>query len=116
VHELSIAMSILDVAGEEAQRLGVEVLAVRLKLGPLSGVVKEALLSAYDLAREDSLLPKSDLIIEEMPIIVHCPSCRKDVPAESIQQMCCSICGTATPEVVSGRELEVTGLEVRDHL
>ena len=51
MHELSIAMSILDVAGEEAQRLNAKVIAIRLKLGPLSGVVKEALLSAYDLAR-----------------------------------------------------------------
>jgi hydrogenase nickel incorporation protein HypA/HybF len=114
MHELSIAMSILDVAGEEAERRGVKVLAVRLKLGPLSGVIKEALLSAYEMAREDSLLPESELIIEEVPIVVHCPSCEKDVPAESIQQICCSICGTPTPDVISGRELEVTGLEVRD--
>jgi hydrogenase nickel incorporation protein HypA/HybF len=114
MHELSIAMSILDVAGEEAERRGVQVLAVRLKLGPLSGVIKEALLSAYDMAREDSLLPESELIIEEVPIVVHCPNCEKDVPAESIQQICCSVCGTPTPDVVSGRELEVTGLEVRD--
>jgi hydrogenase nickel incorporation protein HypA/HybF len=114
MHELSIAMSILDVAGEEAERRGVQVLAVRLKLGPLSGVIKEALLSAYEMAREDSLLPESELIIEEVPIVVHCPNCEKDVPAESIQQICCSICGTPTPDVVSGRELEVTGLEVRD--
>jgi hydrogenase nickel incorporation protein HypA/HybF len=114
MHELSIAMSILDVAGEEAERRGVQVLAVRLKLGPLSGVIKEALLSAYEMAREDSLLPESELIIEEVPIVVHCLNCERDVPAESIQQICCSICGTPTPDVVSGRELEVTGLEVRD--
>ena len=41
MHELSIAMSILDVAEEEAERQGgARVVAVHLKLGPLSGVVQ----------------------------------------------------------------------------
>ena len=43
MHELSIALSILDLAAEEAGRRGGRVVAVHLKLGPLSGVVKEAL-------------------------------------------------------------------------
>ena len=43
VHELSIALSILDVAEEEMERRGnVPVEAIYLKVGPLSGVVKEA--------------------------------------------------------------------------
>jgi Zn finger protein HypA/HybF involved in hydrogenase expression len=41
MHELSIALGILDVAGEEAQRHGGRVAAIHLKLGPLAGVVKE---------------------------------------------------------------------------
>jgi hydrogenase nickel incorporation protein HypA/HybF len=59
MHELSIALSILDVATEEAARRSGRVLAVHLKLGPLAGVVKEALLSAYDLAREGTPLGPS---------------------------------------------------------
>jgi hydrogenase nickel incorporation protein HypA/HybF len=57
MHELSIALSIIDAACEEAERhAGARVVAVHLKLGPLSGVVKEALVSAYELAREGSPL------------------------------------------------------------
>jgi hydrogenase nickel incorporation protein HypA/HybF len=115
MHELSIAMSILDVAGEEAERLNVKVVAVRLKLGPLSGVVKEALLSAYDLARESSFLPESRLEIEETPLIVFCPTCQTEQRPPSIQHLCCPACGTPTPDVVGGRELEVVGLEVVDY-
>ena len=45
MHELSIAMSILDVAREESeQRGGVRVEVIHLKIGALSGVVKDALL------------------------------------------------------------------------
>src|SRR5439155_7885623 len=65
MHELSIALSILDIVAEEAERRnGARVLAVHLRLGPLSGVVKESLRSAYELAREGSGFEGSELFIE----------------------------------------------------
>jgi hydrogenase nickel incorporation protein HypA/HybF len=106
-------MSILDVAAEEAQRLGVErVFSIHLKLGPLAGVVKEALLSAYELAREGSSLQETSLLIEDVPIRVNCPTCREARPVVSMQELCCAECGTPAAEVVSGRELEIVALEV----
>lgn len=67
MHELSIALSIIEGAEEEAQRQGgARVCAVHLKLGPLSGVVKEALLFSYELACEGTSLEGSRLVIEEM--------------------------------------------------
>ncbi|HSU68518.1 MAG TPA: hydrogenase maturation nickel metallochaperone HypA, partial [Tepidisphaeraceae bacterium] len=114
MHELSIAMSLLDVAGEEAERRNVRVTAIHLRLGPLSGVIREALLSAYELAREGSPLADSKLIIEDVPLVVYCPTCDANRPAISPQEICCSECGTPTPQVVSGRELEVFALEVID--
>ena len=43
MHELSIAISLLETAEEEARRQGGgEVLALHLRIGPLSGVVSEA--------------------------------------------------------------------------
>ena len=113
MHELSIALSILDIASEEAERLGASrVRAVHLKLGPLSGVVKEALLSAYDLAREGSSLDGSRLLIEDVPIRTRCPACAGERPVESLQLMVCSACGAPAGEIVSGRELEITALEI----
>jgi hydrogenase nickel incorporation protein HypA/HybF len=113
MHELSIALGILEVAGEEAERHGGgRVAAIHLKLGPLSGVVKEALLSAYELAREGSPFALTDLLVQDVPIVVHCPACAADRPVVSIQEMCCALCGTPAPEVVSGRELEITALEL----
>lgn len=112
MHELSIALAILDMAGEEAKRHGGRVVAVHVKLGPLSGVVKEALASAYELAREGSPLAQTELRIEEMPIIAYCPACAQKRTLSSAQEIFCPVCGTPTPEVVSGRELEVVALEM----
>ncbi len=113
MHELSVALSIVDIAAAEAQRQGdAHVAVVHLKLGPLAGVVKEALLSAYELACEHSPLAGSRLLIQDVPIVVYCPSCRAERSVVSIQQICCAECQTPTPQIVSGRELEVVAMEI----
>lgn len=112
MHELSIAMSIVEMAQEEAERRGIQVCAVHLKLGGLSGVVKEALVSSYEMACYDTPLAGSQLVIEEIPIVVFCPNCKAERPLRSMQFFCCSECGTPTAEVVRGKELEVVALEV----
>ncbi len=68
MHELSIAMSIVEIASDEARRLGdARVEVVHLTLGELSGVVKDSLLFAWDLACEESPVAGSRLEIEEVP-------------------------------------------------
>ena len=116
MHELSIALSIIDVAGEELERQGGGVVeAIHLRLGPLSGVVKEALLSAFEMAREQSpALASSCLIISDVPVEVFCRVCDARREVESIQDMRCRTCGTPSAQVVSGRELEVVALEICD--
>lgn len=114
MHELSIAMSIIEMAEEEANRRGVRVDAIHLKLGPLAGVVKEALLSSYELASEHSSLAGARLIIEDVAVVVYCPCCQARRPLSSVQRFCCPECGTPTPEVVAGKELEVTALEIQE--
>lgn len=115
MHELSIAMSIVELAEEEIERRGgVQITAVHLKLGALSGVVKEALMFAYEMAREDTPLKSSRLVIEEIPVAVLCTSCRAPRPVSSIQLFCCAECGTPASEIVQGKELEVVALEIEE--
>jgi hydrogenase nickel incorporation protein HypA/HybF len=121
VHELSIACSIIDLATEESeQRGGVAVRAVHIRLGQLSGVVKSALVSAFELAREDSPLSDARLVVEETPIVIRCPVCEIDTTLdwprsfESVPSFCCSRCGVPSSDVRGGRELEVTALEIAE--
>src|SRR5947209_15648119 len=113
MHELSIALGILDVAEEEAERQGGgRITAIHLRLGPLSGVVKDALLSAYGLAREHTRLETAELAIEEVPLVTYCTACAAECTPASEWLLCCPACGSATPQIISGRELEVVALEV----
>jgi hydrogenase nickel incorporation protein HypA/HybF len=113
MHELSIAMSILDMVAEESAKRRAHVVGVHLKLGPLAGVVKTALLSAYDLAREGNALEDARLLIEDVSLVVHCETCRSNQPAVSVQELACAVCGAPSYDVVQGRELEVVALEIQ---
>jgi hydrogenase nickel incorporation protein HypA/HybF len=113
MHELSIALSILDFAAEEAERQGGgHVAAIHLRLGPCSGVVPDALRSAYDLARETSEMKSARLVIEETQLVAYCPVCAAERTLASTQELCCPVCGAPTPDIRSGRELEVVALEL----
>ncbi|MEZ0335116.1 MAG: hydrogenase maturation nickel metallochaperone HypA, partial [Gemmatimonadales bacterium] len=76
MHELSIALSLVDLAQEEAERLGGRVCALHLRIGALAGVVPEALLASYEMACAETPLEGSRLVIEDVPVVVYCPECR----------------------------------------
>jgi len=115
MHELSIALSIIETATEEAERRGgARVNALHLKLGPLSGVVKDALLFSYEVACNGTMLEGSQLIIEEVPVVIYCAECQTEQQLESIQRFCCPVCGTLSSEVVKGRELEFVAMEIEE--
>jgi hydrogenase nickel incorporation protein HypA/HybF len=115
MHELSIAMSIIELAQEESERHGgAQVSAVHLKLGALSGVVKEALLGSFEMACEETLLKSARLIVEDVPVLIFCRSCETQRPISSVQLFCCAECGTPSSEVVQGKELEVVALEIEE--
>lgn len=114
MHELSIALSVIEGVEEVlASREGAQVVAVHLRLGPLSGVVKNALVSAYDLACEGTLLEGSRLIVEEIPVTIYCRRCEAERPAVSVQQLSCSVCNAPAAEVRGGTELEMVGVELQ---
>jgi len=114
MHELSIAMGIVDAAMDEAKQRNVQVSAVHLRLGALSGVVKDALLFSYEIACQDTPLEGSRLLIEEVPVAVFCPQCKEKRVLGSVQLFTCPVCGSPAGDVLQGKELEVFALEVQE--
>ena len=113
MHELSIALSIIEGAQEEAVRQGdAHVEAVHLRMGPLSGVVREALMFSYDLACEGTPLEGSRLVIDEVPVTFFCARCGEERSPVSIMRMCCPVCDMPAGEILTGSELEIAALEL----
>lgn len=116
MHELSIAYSLVSAAEEAAKEAGVlSVTTVHLRLGALSGVVKDALFFSYDIATKDTLLEGSTLKIEDVPVVVFCPSCEVEQTLETAQRFRCPICDTLTGDIRQGKELELVSLEVNEN-
>ncbi len=113
MHELSIALNMIEMATDELKKNGGKrVAALHLKLGSLSGVVKDALLFSWEIACQGTSLEGSKLVIEDVPVIVHCENCGEDKRLDEVNKMFCPVCKTATPQILQGKELLVTALEI----
>jgi hydrogenase nickel incorporation protein HypA/HybF len=112
MHELSIALSMIEQIEQEAAKHGastVEVIYVRI--GVLSGVDVQALRSAYELAREGTDLAGTRLEIEQVRLRVFCPQCASTYNPDP-QYILCPRCTVSTPEILEGNELEIRALEI----
>ncbi len=112
MHELSIATSVVRTVAEVSG--GRAVLAVRLRVGVLSGVAPQALGFAWDLAVAGTTLVGSRLDVDLAPVRVECRACgeRSDLPEPL--PMRCPRCAAREVDVVGGQELEVVSAEVDD--
>jgi hydrogenase nickel incorporation protein HypA/HybF len=113
LHELSIAQAIVDGVQETVDReKATKVLRVRLRVGQLSGVVPDSLRFCYDLVVAGTCMEGSLLEIVELPLMIHCPSCRADRMLAGVQLFACPICGTPSGDIRQGRELEIESIEI----
>lgn len=113
MHELSIAISIIDrVAEVLEERGGGKVEAVHLRIGAFSGVQKDALEFAYEFACEGTSLAGSRLIVEDVPLRIYCSGCRMERAPRSLYELCCSACSAPAERIAQGNEMELKAFEV----
>jgi hydrogenase nickel incorporation protein HypA/HybF len=116
MHELSIAIAIVEQATEVAEQQHARVCAVHVRVGAMSGVVRDALEFAWETACEGTPVEGARLIVEDVPIAMRCSSCGVERGVLSPQDLRCEICESpAYPwEVVHGQELELRALEIEE--
>ncbi len=111
MHELSIALNLIELATEEVQKVGAyQVEKLRIRVGALSGVVPDALRFAFDIAAQHTLLENAELIIEEVPVRIFCTTCgiERELPPAPILR--CPVCHMLSADIRQGRELELVTL------
>ena len=115
VHELSIALALVDAACEERARLGdVRINALHVRLGPLAGVVEEALTFSFALAAAGTDIDGARLEFDRAPLRAYCPRCNDIRTIPSVQHLHCPVCDTPTGDVRGGTELQLAALELAD--
>lgn len=113
MHEVSIAEGLLATAVNECKKSGYgSIEKVSIRIGKASGVMPEALLFAFDAMKSDTIANTAVLDIEEVPLAGICLTCEKDFKTEESYLLCCPHCDSSSFKIISGRELDITELEV----
>ena len=114
MHELSIATNIVAVALQEATERRVQVEAVHLRLGALTGVVEYSLLLGYKIAAQGTVLEGTRLEIEQVPLTIFCSGCQAQFKLPGIQSLRCPQCNQPSSDIRAGKELEIAAIEIRE--
>ena len=115
MHELSIVSSVVEAVTESLEKYpGARVTEVRLRVGALAAVVEDSLQFCYGIATEGTPLEGSRLVVNLVPVTVHCAACGADGALESLQSFRCPHCGEPAGDVRGGRELEIESIEIEE--
>ena len=113
MHELSIAMSIIEIAEEHARRENATVITeIELDIGSQSGVVLEALDFAMQAAVRGTMLEEARVKVNAIPARATCTRCQHTFFTSDLFSPCPK-CGNPYSEVIQGRELKVKSLKVK---
>ncbi|MGD0732774.1 MAG: hydrogenase maturation nickel metallochaperone HypA [Terracidiphilus sp.] len=115
MHELSIISSVVDTVTESAAAYpGARVVEVRLRVGALASVVEDSLQFCYGIATEGTALEGSRLVVNVVPVVMHCAGCGEDVELAGVQSFRCPRCGEPCFDLRQGRELEIEAIEIEE--
>ncbi len=112
MHELSIAQSLVELVSDHAAREGAgRVRTIHVRLGELSGF-RRALYFCFDRVATGTVCEHARLAIEDVPLTVRCDYCDDVKRPGARYNFRCPTCGRPTPKVVTGREMQVTAIEL----
>jgi hydrogenase nickel incorporation protein HypA/HybF len=108
MHELAIAMGIVDSACESAR--GARVRRVVVAVGALTAVFPDALLFCFDAAAQGTDVEGAELEIRPVAAVADCRACGVRTTTHRVMGLCA--CGSADLSWMSGNELRVVEMEV----
>lgn len=112
MHELSIALSIVELAEEEARKANAAIITkVEVEIGTMAGIENDALLFAWESVIQDTMAQQSTLVIHSIHAEAHCLECGRDFPAEHFFVQCPD-CSSYRYQITKGKEMRVSSLMV----
>lgn len=112
MHESSMAMGILGIVTDEAQKAGAcAVKQVLLCVGDLAGVETTTLTSCFEMLSEGTVAHKAELVIKRIAASGTCSACGTAASGRG-RMLKCPLCKTGSVKLSTGRELYVESIEV----
>ncbi len=114
MHEMSIAMNIVDIACKEAEKDGANSISnIELDVGKLSGVMIDSLNFCYESVCKGTLAEDSTLLINEIPAQANCKKCDYTFEIDSFMALCPQ-CDSYEVDILQGRELKLRAISVNE--
>ena len=114
MHEVSIMQNTLDLAIAQAKRNNArKIELVSMNIGALSGVIPEALEFAFDVLVRGTIAANAQLEIKTIPVVCYCQNCDRNFQPEAYIYQCPN-CQQLSSKIISGKEIELTSLELSD--
>ena len=115
MHEMGIALQIVEIATASLPvgSKDIQVEKVNLKIGKLAAVVPASLRFCFEVVTKDTPFAGTTLDIKEVPVVVKCRSCHSEWTVTG-PDFTCKTCQNGEVDILSGREIEITSLEVAE--
>jgi len=112
LHELSLTISMIEIAEEHARREdATTITSLTMEIGALSGVTPEAVEFAFEACSKGTLADGATLEILKIPALGRCRECSKECFMESLYDGCFE-CGSNAIDILQGQEMALTELEI----
>jgi hydrogenase nickel incorporation protein HypA/HybF len=112
MHELSVCQAMLtQVTRLAREQRAITVHKIVLRVGPLAGVEPGLLQQAFPLASAGTPAASAELVIEELPLRVHCETCGAESAALP-NRLVCGACGDWHTRLLSGDEMVLASVEL----
>jgi hydrogenase nickel incorporation protein HypA/HybF len=110
MHELSLAMEVIELAQREAERNGVaQILEILIEVGDLSGVEGETFQSALEMVVKDTILEGAMVKINRVPGKGKCNTCQQEFIMKNRLDICPG-CQSFPSEINGGEEFRVVSM------
>jgi hydrogenase nickel incorporation protein HypA/HybF len=112
MHELTLAMNLLEIAEEELSRSGsAHVVSIDVEAGKLSGVDTDALSFAFSVSVRGSVMAETKLNISEKRGTGYCSICLAEFEMNTIFDVC-PHCDRPASKIVDGDRLRIISMNV----
>jgi len=112
MHELSIAMNIVELAEEAAlKKNAISISRVALDIGSLSGIEYDALTFAMEEAVKDSMLAKASIEYNIIEAVAVCEDCCNEFVSDDYFKTC-PICNSLNTSLIKGKELKIKAIDI----
>lgn len=113
MHELSVVMSIVDIATDQTRKAGAaEVEDIELVIGALSGIEMSSFDFAWRQGIKHSVLANARLHISRPGGAGRCMDCDTEFVMQRLFDPC-TVCGSHLVAVTGGKEMKVKALVVK---